>query len=397
VVFDEAHHCKSKSYSQIFRHYSQQGSYILGVTATPCTSDGKRGLGKLFNNCPGFEALVQNTSVKELTEAKYLADFSLFAPQKILNASEAKIKVVGGDYNQRDVAEFVEENLILGDVIKTWQRHAQGKRTVIFAVSVKHSKLLAKEFRKAGITAAHLDGNSKPSYRQKVLKAFALGKILVLCQHSLVTEGLDIQGIEAIQFLRPTRSIVFWWQAIGRALRFALDKIAIIIDHTDSHRHLPWPNQVINWQLDTNQPLEQKPTGKCPDCGRLLQLSTDLLQKTRPYFYCLECESRLEIIKPQKNKKNSTIKLIKVIEAEFAQVTAQTTPTQTEPEAQSINDWLLGSFDTDEDELNTSSQATSTSSYSDIFSAMQDLFAWPKTPSTSQGKPDQQHIPNDCD
>ena len=65
----------------------------------------------------------------------------------------------------------------------------------------------------------HLDGKTPAKERKTLLSAFEKGRILVLCQHSIVTEGVDIPGIEAIQLVRPTKSLIVWFQAIGRALR----------------------------------------------------------------------------------------------------------------------------------------------------------------------------------
>ena len=48
VIFDEAHHCHSKTYATVFRHYREKGAYILGCTATPARTDG-RGLRYLYS------------------------------------------------------------------------------------------------------------------------------------------------------------------------------------------------------------------------------------------------------------------------------------------------------------------------------------------------------------
>jgi superfamily II DNA or RNA helicase len=42
VIVDEAHHCPARTYRQLIRAYPE--AVILGMTATPCRSDG-RGLG----------------------------------------------------------------------------------------------------------------------------------------------------------------------------------------------------------------------------------------------------------------------------------------------------------------------------------------------------------------
>ncbi len=275
VIFDEAHHCHSRTYATIFKHYDEQGSYILGCTATPRRTDG-RGLRWLMGGTAGFEALIVGPSVKQLITYSYLSPFKLYSPARIIDASAAGLKTTGGDYNQKQLADLVQKTLIVGDAIDTWKQHAEGRRTVLFAVSVEHSQELAAAFCDAGIPAAHLDGKTPRNSRQEILAQFAAGTKLVLCQHSIVTEGVDIPLIEAIQFTRPTKSLTIWFQAIGRALRPAQGKThAVIIDHTDTHLNLPWPDDEMEWSLD---PVSLKPGKwnlKCPKCHHVFR-PTDL-------------------------------------------------------------------------------------------------------------------------
>jgi superfamily II DNA or RNA helicase len=132
VIFDEAHHCHSRTYATVFKHYAERNSYILGFTATPMRTDG-RGLRYLYSGTQGFEQLIVGPTVKDLIERQYLCPFKLYSPTQIIEASTASIKTTGGDYNQKQLADLVERKLIVGDVIETWKKHAEGKRTVLFA------------------------------------------------------------------------------------------------------------------------------------------------------------------------------------------------------------------------------------------------------------------------
>ena len=96
VIFDEAHHCHSKTYATVMRHYREQGAYILGCTATPARTDG-RGLRSLYSGTPGFDVLIKGSSVRELIEQKYLAPFKIYSPAKIIDAASAKIRTTAGD------------------------------------------------------------------------------------------------------------------------------------------------------------------------------------------------------------------------------------------------------------------------------------------------------------
>lgn len=298
VIVDEAHHSAAPSYSKIIQHYSEQGSYVLGVTATPARIDG-RGLRHLHDGIDGYEALAIGPSTKELIEAGHLSPFKIYASPNALDATH--LRTLGGDYNESELEDFVRQNLIIGDVVSQWQLKAAGRRTVLFAVSVKHAQEIAVGFRQAGIPAESVSGDTPMDIRRQILARFAAGQTLVLCQHSIVVEGVDIPCIEAVQFCRPTKSLVVWFQAIGRALRPAPGKEhAVILDHTINHKCLPWPTKDISWSLDPLKIEANDHTHTCPFCHHVYCL-TPRESQTR-LTVCPSCQREHEL-PPPKNAK----------------------------------------------------------------------------------------------
>lgn len=272
----------------------------------------------LYSGTPGFDVLIKGSSVRELISQKYLAPFKIYSPSNFIDAANAKIRTTGGDYNQKQLAEHVEKTLIIGDAVDTWITHAYLKRTVLFAVSVKHSKELAKGFRDAGIPAMHLDGKTPKKERLALLSAFEQGLILVLCQHSIVTEGVDIPGIEAIQLVRPTKSLIVWFQAIGRALRPAPNKeTAIIIDHTDTHLNLPWPDDEIPWSLDPISLKGSKWSIGCPECHHVFRPSRS--EQDRCLATCPNCNVKFTFKTEKTGKKLKRLKVVEIVPANFAE------------------------------------------------------------------------------
>jgi superfamily II DNA or RNA helicase len=289
VVFDEAHHCHARSYAQLFSHY--ENSSILGVTATPMRLDGK-GLKTLYGGVNGFDHLITGVAVRELIERGYLSDFKFYTPVKLLDPKAAGIHTRMGDYVQSELEEYTRKTLIYGDVIKTWERHAKGLRTVVYPVSVKYSQELCKAFQKAGYPAEHLDADTPAKKREAILNRFQRGKTLILCQHSIIIEGVDVPDIGAVVFARPTKSLTIWFQAIGRSLRPATNKqSAIIIDHTTTHLSLPFPDQEIEWSLE---PITiPKPTNHgvtCPKCRHFYHLNSEELSLNKTT--CSSCETK---------------------------------------------------------------------------------------------------------
>ena len=240
VIIDESHHGVSPTYRQIIESYPD--AYILGVTATPCRTDGS-GFDDLF------DALVSITSPRELIEQGYLSDYKLIAsPQAI---STKGIKSTGGDFNNRDLAASVDVVELAGDLIGAYKLYAIAKKCVVFAINCNHSKAIAKRYRASGIPAEHLDGETPDEERKAVIERFRTGETLVLCNVNIVTEGFNLPNIEAVQIARPTKSLSLWLQMVGRGLRTAEGKEhTLIIDHTDNFARLGMPDANHIWLLE---------------------------------------------------------------------------------------------------------------------------------------------------
>ena len=261
VIVDEAHHSTAATYREILERYPD--AYVLGVSATPARSDGQG-----FKN--QYDALVLGWSVRRLIEAGYLCPFRLFAAKRRIKV--AGIKITAGDYNQRELAELVNTSLTLGDLVSSWRRYAQGKKTVVFCVDVKHSKAVAEAYQQAGVRAEHLDGETPASERQLALERFRNGETTILTNCALFVEGLDIPGIEAVQCLRPTRSLNLHLQMLGRGLRPSTGKEhLIILDHTENWLYLGLVDEEREWSLDPISLSDPKWAIECPGCQHVFR------------------------------------------------------------------------------------------------------------------------------
>ena len=78
---------------------------------------------------------------------------------------------------------------------------------------------LAIAFQKQGIEAVGIDSTMKLQNRRKILKGFYNGRIKVLLNCGILTEGFDCPQIDCILLVRPTRSELLLRQMIGRGTR----------------------------------------------------------------------------------------------------------------------------------------------------------------------------------
>lgn len=238
IVWDECHHLGAASWQRLHEQYP--GAYHIGLTATPCRLDGK-GLSGFFKE------MLKGPSVASLIDDGYLSKYRLFAPPGV---STQGVHTQMGDYNKTELGALLDRPTITGDAIAHYQRLAPGKRAVVFAVSIAHSKHVVSQFQAAGIPAEHVDGETPTEVRDHAIKRFTDGNLKILSNVELFGEGFDVPNIEAAILLRPTQSIGLYLQQVGRAFRPAPGKdAAIILDHAGNCQRHGFPDEDRVWTL----------------------------------------------------------------------------------------------------------------------------------------------------
>jgi DNA repair protein RadD len=267
VIVDEAHHCRARTYKRILEAYPR--AIILGVTATPCRSDG-RGLGDTF------EVLIECPPVADLIAAKFLVGTKVFAPTR---PDLTGIRVERGDYVERELAPRMDTAKLVGDVVEQWLKLAERRKTVAFASSVGHSVHIRDELRRSGVLAEHLDGSTPPDERDAILAGLATGNIEVVTNYGVLTEGWDSPAVSCVVLARPTKHHGLFRQMIGRVLRPVPGKIdAIVLDHAGAIYEHGFIEEPVLWTLSPDRRAES-PTQiarlkhrapaltTCPECA----------------------------------------------------------------------------------------------------------------------------------
>lgn len=240
IITDEAHHANAESYQSVYAEYPE--SRHLGVSATPCRSDGK-GLSEIF------QKMVLGPSVKSLIAGGHLVQPRVLANP--LKFDLSRLKTSRGDYNEAELFALMNQNALVGNLVKTWQAKSLGKKTVCFAVNVRHSEHIVASYQNAGVRAAHLDGTTPDNARDRLLRDFAAGAIDVLSNVNVISEGFDVPAIECVQMARPTKSLSMYLQQGGRGLRPLPGKTeALILDHADNTFRHGFLEQDRAWTLE---------------------------------------------------------------------------------------------------------------------------------------------------
>jgi DNA repair protein RadD len=247
IIVDEAHHAVAGSWRKILNAFPK--ARVLGVTATPERLDG-RGLGDVF------ETMITGPDVAELTRQGYLVPAVVYAPSVAVDLSGVRTRA--GDYAADDLAKVMSRGALVGDAIEHYKTLGDGVPAIAFAVNVAHSQQIAARFNAAGIAAAHLDGETPALERKRLIAALGAGKLKLLCNCGLISEGVDVPIVGAAILMRPTQSLALYLQMVGRALRPAPGKDrAIILDHAGNSLRHGLPADPREWSLE-GKPRQQR-------------------------------------------------------------------------------------------------------------------------------------------
>jgi DNA repair protein RadD len=298
TIIDEGHHCTDNTmWGRVMEKYGpKSGNVGLIVTASPERLDGK-GLGKGHGGYA--DTIIEAPPMTWLIESGFLSPYRVFTAQHQIDVSSVKTRM--GDFATKELQDVVDKPKITGDAITHWRKHAMGKKTAIFCVSVEHSKHVAAEFNANGIPAAHIDGGTDDSERDKAIIDFADGKISVITNVNILSEGFDLASIaqkdvtiDCVIDLAPTQSLVNAMQRWGRALRPAVGKTAIILDHAGNVMRHGLPDEQRVWTLEgvkkkkRKSDLDDEDDVKVKSCPKCFAIHA-------PAPFCPSCSHEYEV------------------------------------------------------------------------------------------------------
>ncbi len=224
VVVDEAHHAAADSYRTVLDHF---GCF---TGRTPAV---------------GFSATLSRTDKLELAEVwddvVYRRDILDMIPEYLCDVrgklvtvdglSLAELRLQNGDL----AAGSLTDALLTADaqryVLGAFMEHARDRKTILFAPTVEAAHAFADAFRSAGVRTGVVWGAMPAEERRQTLADFSAGRIEVLCNCMVLTEGFDEPSASCAIIARPTASPALYVQMVGRVLRLHPGKTdALVLD-----------------------------------------------------------------------------------------------------------------------------------------------------------------------
>ena len=235
---------------------------ILGVTATPERGDGK-GLNEIFNNS------ISSVTTSDLIQQGYLSPLICYAVAAI---DLKQLKHSKGEYNMMEAAKQLNRRAITNEVISNWKDKAFGRKTIIFAATIKHAEEVCDAFNEAGIPSKAINKGLNRAKRRAIYDELREGIIQVVVNVFVLTEGFDEPSVSCVVLLRPSSQISTMIQMIGRGLRLHVSKIdCVILDFGESLRTHGMIDVEVNLEGRLKKSEGVAPTKTCQNinCGAL--------------------------------------------------------------------------------------------------------------------------------
>jgi superfamily II DNA or RNA helicase len=214
VICDEAHTALGEKTSGCIRTWT--GPVFIGMTATGALI--ARHVADLFPT---------QTSRFDLAQA---ARRGVIAPLRCIRIPPgpgvrtiAKVPLRRGevdqDFDQEELAALLDQepfNVAVADLYQSRFKRVPG---VVYTAGVRHANNVAAAFRKAGINARAVSGETQKRELAEILAAFERGEVDVLCNAMLLAEGWNSPRATICMHLAPTASRRVYQQRVGRVTR----------------------------------------------------------------------------------------------------------------------------------------------------------------------------------
>jgi DNA repair protein RadD len=215
-------------------------THILGLTATPL---------KLQNNLNQFKEpyskLVMLTSkskkgnffkhIIHVAQIQEMVDLKFWSPLYYesydFDTGALVYNSTGAEYTEDSIRRAYKNQDINGKIIKRIEKMPDRRSILIAVPSIEEAKLLAN--RLPSCEAVYSD--MPTSERNRIVDDFKNGKLRIVVQVNILSVGFDHPELDCIITGRPTASMSWWYQFVGRVTRIHPQKSdGLVIDFVGS-------------------------------------------------------------------------------------------------------------------------------------------------------------------
>jgi DNA repair protein RadD len=278
IIVDEAH----LKHGEIYHLMREWPDVIfIGLSATPWS----KGLGLHWEKLIVCETIAGLIEHGKGHPKEGLCEFVTYARGKVPELGKVKNNIEGNDYDTGALGKVMNDDALVGDIVKTWKELGQDRPTFAFCVNRAHGKHVNKCFNEAGVASEYMDGNTPATVRDEIFQRYRAGVTRIICSVGVLLAGVD-EDVRCLIVARPTKSPILWVQMVGRGLRRAegKDKL-LILDHSSNSLRLDTVDEIFFdklhdgekgpdlWSDEEREAAAEAKAAKpklCPECSAVI-------------------------------------------------------------------------------------------------------------------------------
>lgn len=272
VIIDE---CHVANFNKIHPFFPTQS--IIGFTATPLATSKKDPLKNYY------EDIVCGIDISELIElnkrepGQGLCQNITFAPKDVVDRAKLALSSTG-DFQEGLMSLEFSKPRYVRNVITEYEKRAKKTKTIVFNVTIEHSKTVRDAFIGAGFDCRHIDGEMNDTEQTHIWNWYENTPNAILCNVGVATTGVDVPSIETVIVNVSTTSLTKWLQMCGRGGRPTPSKIMFTIIDMGGNAvvHGDWCDPRNWYDIFHNPPKpgeardQVAPVKMCPSCEAII-------------------------------------------------------------------------------------------------------------------------------
>ena len=227
IIIDEAHHQEANTYKEIIKFFNK--AKVIGLTATPFRSDGKKIDGTIIYKYHFHQAIkdkiIRNIKITNVTPKEVELSFIDNGAKRY--SLEEMLMLKEDSWFNREIALSTDCCDSIAQKAKEkldelYKQFPKSKHQIIAsAMTKRHAREYIKPaFEKLGLKIGMVssDLQDKPN-NEKVFDELKYGKIDVIIHIGMIGEGFDHPPLGVAAIFRPYKSLNPYIQFLGRVIR----------------------------------------------------------------------------------------------------------------------------------------------------------------------------------
>lgn len=224
VIIDECDRYPRDKNGQLRKFIDgMKASHVLGLTATPLklqTNMSETGpyskLVMLTNRSKHgtfFKHIIHVSQIEEIVKMGFWTPLEYQSYD--FNTGALVYNSSGAEYTNDSIARAYENQNLQDKIVKK-VRELQDRKSILIAVpTIEQATQLAGKIPSAAV----VHGETPTGERNRIIEEFRNQKIRVIVQVNVLTVGFDYPELDCLITGRPTASISWWYQFVGRGTR----------------------------------------------------------------------------------------------------------------------------------------------------------------------------------